>query len=136
MADDYEKLLSRGLSKIKDSNPSGRFEMPVADVEAHGQRTIVRNFAQIADKFRRDTEHLLKFFQKELATSGSIENGQAVFLGNITSNLISRKLTDYANEFVFCKGCGQPDTKITTEDKNEMLVCWACGAKRQIRNLK
>lgn len=136
MTDDYEKLLSRGLSKIKDSNQSGRFEMPVPDVETHGQRTIVRNFAQIADKFRRDTQHLLKFFQKELATSGTIENGQAVFLGNITSSLITRKLTDYANEFVFCRECGQPDTKMATEDKNETLACWACGAKRQIRSLK
>lgn len=136
MTDDYEKLLNRGLSKIKESNPSGRFEMPDAEVETHGQRTIVRNFAQIADKFRREPQHLLKFFQKELATSGTIENGQAVFLGNITDSLISRKLTDYANEFVFCKECGQPDTKITTEDKSEMLACWACGAKRQIRSLK
>lgn len=136
MTDDYEKLLSRGLSKIKESNPSGRFEMPDAEVETHGQRTIIRNFAQIADKFRRETQHILKFFQKELATSGSIENGQAVFLGNITSSLIARKLTDYANEFVFCKECGQPDTKITSEDKGETLACWACGAKRQIRSLK
>lgn len=136
MADDYGKLLDRGLAKIKGSNPSGRFEMPEADVEAHGQRTIIRNFAHIADKFRRDTQHLLKFFQKELATSGSIENGQAVFLGNITGSLIARKLADYASEFVFCKACGQPDTKITAEDKSEVLVCWACGAKRQIRSLK
>ncbi len=136
MTSDYEKLLNRGLSRIKDPNMAGRFEMPVAEVEAHGQRTIVRNFAQIADKFRRDTQHLLKFFQKELATSASLENGQAVFLGNITPSLIPRKLTDYANEFVFCKQCGQPDTKMTVEDKNEMLVCWACGAKRQIRSLK
>ncbi len=136
MTDDYEKLLSRGLSRIKDPNLAGRFEMPIAEVEAHGQKTIIRNFAQIADKFRRETQHILKFFQKELATSGSIENGQAVFLGNITPSLITRKLTDYANEFVFCKQCGQPDTNIATEDKNEMLVCWACGAKRQIRSLK
>ncbi|MBI4177173.1 MAG: translation initiation factor IF-2 subunit beta [Candidatus Aenigmarchaeota archaeon] len=136
MADDYEKLLSRGLSRIKDSGGPGRFEMPVAEVEAHGQRTIVRNFAQIADRFRRDPQHMLKFFQKELATSGSIENGQAVFLGNITPALIGRKLTDYASEFVFCKACGQPDTGIATEGKVEMLACWACGAKRQIRSLK
>ncbi|MBI3413411.1 MAG: translation initiation factor IF-2 subunit beta [Candidatus Aenigmarchaeota archaeon] len=136
MTDDYERLLGRGLAKIKDSNPSGRFEMPVPDVETHGQRTIVRNFSQIADKFRRDTQHLLKFFQKELATSGTIENGQAVFLGNITSSLITRKLADYANEFVFCKECGQPDTKMVQEGKSEILSCWACGAKRQIRNLK
>lgn len=136
MADDYENLLSRGLSKIKDSGATGRFEMPVADVETHGQRTIVRNFAQVADKFRREPQHMLKFFQKELATSGSIENGQAVFLGNITAALIGRKLADYANEFVFCKGCGQPDTKIASDGKYETLVCWACGAKRQIRSLK
>ncbi len=136
MADDYEALLSRGMAKIKDSNPSGRFEMPVADVEIRGQRTIVRNFSQIADKFRRETQHLLKFFQKELATSGTIENGQAIFLGNITGSLITRKLADYANEFVFCKACGQPDTKMNIDGKDEMLVCWACGAKRQIRSLK
>ncbi|MFH0890367.1 MAG: translation initiation factor IF-2 subunit beta, partial [Candidatus Aenigmatarchaeota archaeon] len=80
---DYNELLNRGLSRIKNTQPSGRFEMPEADVEIRGQRTIIRNFAMMADKFRREPQHLLKFLQKELATSGNIENGQAIFLGNI-----------------------------------------------------
>ncbi len=132
----YEELLDRGLSKIKESSATTRFEMPKAEVEARGQKTIIRNFAHIADKFRREPQHLFKFFQKELATSGSLESGQAAFLGNMTSSLIDRKLTDYANEFVFCRQCGQPDTKITAEDRVEVLACWACGSKRQIRSLK
>ena len=136
MPDSYDELLNRGLSKIRENPALGRFEMPEVDVSAHGQKTVIKNFSQIADKFRREAVHLLKFFQKELATSGTIESGHAVFLGNIATTLINRKLVDYANEFVFCRGCGQPDTKISQETKADILTCWACGAKRQIRSLK
>ena len=84
--------------------------------------------------FHRDAEHLLKFLQRELATPAVIDGPRLVLGRKISSQLINSKVEQYATDFVLCKECGKPDTKIIKEDRIWSLKCTACGAKQPIRS--
>ena len=46
---------------------------------------------------------------------------------------IQDKLETYIREYVVCKECKRPDTKLTKENRITVLVCEACGAKYGVR---
>jgi translation initiation factor 2 subunit 2 len=130
---DYEKLLERAESKIpKNIKEDSRFEIPKIKGHVEGTKTILTNFLQIASILHRDSEHLLKYLLKALATPGNLD-GQRLILGRkIGSSLINEKIEKYAKEFVICKTCGKPDTVFMKEGRIQMLKCSACGAKYPI----
>ena len=70
MLDDVRKNLPEVVF-IKE-----RFEIPRVMGHVQGNRTIISNFMQIASTLRRDTEHLLKYVLKELATPGEIKKAE------------------------------------------------------------
>ena len=35
-------------------------------------------------------------------------------------------------EFVYCKECGKPDTKLIKDERKYYIKCEACGAKRYV----
>ena len=134
---DYEKLMKRAMSQkpesvLKDS----RFELVKPDVLNIGNKTIIRNFSEIAKNMRRDEAHIAKFLSKELAAPTSIEGGKLSINGRMLPSVIERKLHEYAKEFVFCPQCGKPDTKIIRVGGYLFLKCEACGSKKPIRSLK
>ena len=133
---DYERL----LDEARDSLPSNlfdgaRFEMPKIKAITVGNKTIIKNFREIVNIFRRDENHLVKFLLGEMATSGNIEGAQAVFQGKFAQPFIQDKLQKYADSFVLCPECKKPDTKIDKEGRIYFLRCEACGAKHPIRNI-
>lgn len=122
------------LSKARENLPElkeevDRFEIPKVRGQIEGSKTIISNFYQIADVLRRRPQHLLKYVLKELATPGTFR-GQAVIFGSkLPASRINEKIQSYAEEFVFCKECGKPDTKITKEGDVYYLKCQVCGAR-------
>ncbi|MBI4020118.1 MAG: translation initiation factor IF-2 subunit beta [Candidatus Aenigmarchaeota archaeon] len=131
--DDYEQLLKSAMEKIPHREGTGeRFEMPRAQAMISGQRTIITNFKDVADKLRRDPKHLQKFLLKELATSGELEPQGLVVLGNFSSDMVNRKLDAYVKAYVLCPECKRPDTRIIKEDVYHFLKCEACGAKHPV----
>ena len=131
---DYEKLLERGIKKVPKNISSGeRFEIPVAKGFIEKKKTIVSNFKEIAEKFRREPKHLLKFLQREFATPGSVEGSRLILGRKISSVIINQKIQKYAKEFVICPGCSRPDTKMIRENRVLILKCQACGAKYPIK---
>ncbi len=127
---DYEELLKRGLSHITRIDKGRRFEMPTAEMGVRGQKSAITNFVDIAERFRRPPADLVKFLSKEMATYGTLQGRELVLLGNVSLNLVNKKIADYAAQFVFCQECKQPDTKIVKEGKADVMVCEACGARR------
>ena len=128
--EDYKKLLKRGLKRIPEScEDGGRFSVPVPQVMISGARTIITNFVEIAGCLRREPDHLLKFFLKELATKGNIEGQKLTVLGNFSQEHIRKKLDIYVKQFVICPDCSKPDTKLVHEKTGTFMVCEACGAK-------
>ena len=133
--EDYRKMLEDVRKQLPESVfIKERFEIPNALGHIQGNRTIISNFLQIGSTLRRDSDHLLKFILKELATPGEVKKSGALILGTkVPASRINEKVRQYANEFVLCLECGKPDTKIEREDGLNYMKCAACGAKNIIK---
>lgn len=106
-----------------------RFEVPKVRGQVEGNKTIISNFFQIADTLGRKPQHLLKFVLKELATPGQFRKQSVLFGSKIPASKINDKISLYADEFVFCKECGKPDTKMVKEGDIYYIKCQVCGAR-------
>ncbi len=130
---DYEKLLEHFYKSLPQKAKSNeRFEIPPSVVEIHGNRTIIKNFDTICRTLRRKPQYLSKFLLKELAVPGEISGGKLELQGRFLSKIIDEKIKKYFNNYVVCKECGRPDTRIVEEGKTKILVCEACGARRVV----
>ena len=130
----YEEMLERAYKLLPESvKKDVRFEIPKVKGYYEGKnKTVITNLHEIAKLFNRELNHLIKFLTKELACPVSIEGNRVIFNKKLTPSQINSKIQSYANEFVICKECKKPDTKIIKEDRTYFLVCMACGAKRPI----
>jgi len=134
--EDYEKMLTRARMLLpKKVLEKRRFEMPKADSIIQGNRTIFRNFSEIAKIIRRDEKHFFKFITKELAVAGSIEGGRLILNGKFTNYQIQKVVESYINTYVLCPECKRPDTHFIEEHGIKMLKCEACGAISPIKKL-
>ena len=132
--EDYEKLLNEAYEKVKVVEGSGgRFEIPSIEGHFQGKKTILTNFFQIASHIRRDSEHILKFLTKELATKATIEGEKISLNMKVSSKKINPKIQQYTEEFVLCKECKKPDTELIKKGKQTIVHCLACGAKHPVR---
>ena len=114
----YEELLRKAMEKIpKKVVRSERFKIPRARCEYVGNKTYIRNFKEIVDTLRRPPEHLSKYLFKELATPGSIEGKSLVLQRKVPFDILQKKIESYVKEFVLCKVCGEPDTKLVKEKR-------------------
>ena len=135
MFDDYEALLDRAKAQLpEDVEETVRFEIPKVRGHIQGQKTIVNNLVQIANYLHRKPQHLLKYLQKELATPGEIIKQSVVFGSKLSASKINEKIQRYAEEFVICKECGKPETKLIKEGNIVILQCQACGARYTVRS--
>jgi translation initiation factor 2 subunit 2 len=127
---DYFKLLKEGMEKIqKQSLAESRFKLPSVEIQILGNKTIFKNFSQIASAMRREPKHLAKYLFKELASPGNIEGNQLIFNSRISAENLERKIQDYLKAYVYCKVCNSPDTKLIKENRILFIVCEACGAR-------
>ncbi|RLJ08511.1 MAG: translation initiation factor IF-2 subunit beta [Candidatus Aenigmatarchaeota archaeon] len=130
---EYEKLLKEVLEKVpKKVEAKERFEIPKAQIQYAGAKTILLNFLEIADKLRRPKEHFQKFMLKELATKGELAGQRLILLGNFSQETVNRKIEAYVKKYVLCRECGKPDTRLLKERGYEFIVCEACGAKHSV----
>jgi translation initiation factor 2 subunit 2 len=133
---DYENLLDKAYEKLpKKLETSERFKMPAVEVEIVGPKTVFKNFIQITTILRREPNHVAKFLFRELAAPGSIQNNTLIFQGKVGKEILQKKIEDYIKEFIYCKECGEPDTKLVKEGRIMYIVCEACGAKHPVRSL-
>jgi len=134
---DYENLLNKAYEKLpKVEETTERFEVPEVDSMVQGRQTIVKNFSQICEALRREPKHLIKFLTKELATPAGFDGVRATFQSKLPRRLIQTKLGVYVRDYVICKECGKPDTKLVKEDRLTFLRCEACGAKAPVKPIK
>jgi len=132
----YEELLKRAMAKVPKKTGTGeRFEMPKIDAVAQGSQTVIKNFGDICAKLRRDPKHLMKFLTKELAAPGSTDGVRASFQGRLSYRMLVGKMELYVKEYVICKVCGRPDTKLIKEGRIDQMKCEACGAKSPVREI-
>jgi translation initiation factor 2 subunit 2 len=134
---DYESLLKKAYEKLpKIEEYKDRFQIPVAETMIQGNQTIIKNFSQIAERLRRDPTHILKFLAKELATPAGLDGTRAILQTKLSQKMVQQKLDVYVVDYVFCKECKSPDTKLIKEDRITFLKCEACGAKSPKKAIK
>lgn len=123
-------MLKKGKEELPDvTSEKERFNIPKVRGHVEGNKTIVNNFTEITKVLRRNTEHVLKYVLKELATPGEMRKNAVIFGSKISASKVNEKIVQYADKFVVCKECGKPDTKLTKEGEIYFLKCQACGAK-------
>lgn len=134
---DYESLLNKAYEKLpKKEEHIDRFRIPIAETMIQGNQTIIKNFSLFAETLRRDPSHILKYLTKELATPAGLSDSRAILQAKISQKMIQQKLEDYVNDYVLCKECKRPDTKLVKEGRISFLKCEACGAKSSIKAIK
>ena len=136
MEDAYEKLLDRAIEQVpKAVFESARFQIPEVEAAIVGNRTILKNFKIIATAFNREPEHLMKYLLRELGAAGDIQGTQAGFQGKFSAANIQERVRRYAEEFVLCKECNRPDTRLEKRERIYILRCEACGARTSVRGV-
>lgn len=129
----YEKLLKEAYEKLPDiQSERSRFEIPKVRGHMQGNKTIISNFFQISATLRRKPEHIIKYLTKELATPATVKKTYIIFGTKIPASRINDKIEKYAEEYVLCKECSKPDTKLIKEDKYLFVKCLACGSRRSV----
>ena len=133
---DYTVLLKRlrsQLGKNDSINNEERFEIPPAQIQYVGRKTILRNYSEYPLLFRRSANHLLLFLAKELATSASINRDHVIFVGKILTDSLNGILHRYAKNYVICITCQRPDTKLEKSKRLVFIICEACGARSPVK---
>ena len=103
MTDSYDSLLKKAYSNITEKTESSeRFVVPEAKAYVEGKTTILENFAEIADKVRREPDHFMKFLMGELGTAGKIDGTRAIFNGKFEISLIKAIIKNYVEDYVIC----------------------------------
>ncbi len=129
----YEELLKSGLKKVPHiGEATERFELPKAEVQRAGQKTIITNFTDITNRLRREQNHFLKFLLKELATSGELQGSRLTVIGSFPEDAVNGKIDKYAKTYIFCTECKKPDTKLVKEGDFMIMKCEACGARHPV----
>ncbi len=130
---EYEKLLKQGYKDLPDvSAEKARFEIPKVRGHIQGNKTVLSNFYQIAATLNRKPEHIIKFLTKELASPATQKRSYIIFGSRIPASRINAKIEKYVDEYVLCKECGKPDTKLIKEDNYVFVKCLACGSRRSV----
>ncbi len=124
-------MLEKAIEDTPDiEGSSDRFEVPEPDVRQEGNVTVYENFQDLVDRLDRDEDHVMKFLQNEVGTSGHIdESGRARLTGDFREDRIAEAVDAYTEEFVLCPECGLPDTRLEREKGAVVLRCEACGAR-------
>ena len=134
---EYGDSLDRALDSVPDIGSAGeRLSVPDAVAQTDGAFTRFTNLGAVADALNRDPEHLHRFVQQTLATSGKFEDGVGRYNGDFDERDFERVVDDYTEEYVRCSECGLPDTRLVQENRTLMLRCDACGAFRPVTKSK
>ena len=128
-------MLQRGKEKLPETVvATERFVVPKVTGHLEGNKTVISNFLQIASTIRRNHENLAKYINRETAARGEIKKQLLVFNTKLPSQKINEKIQQYVDEFVICKECGKPDTKLSKEGVITFIRCQACGAKHSVNS--
>lgn len=130
---DYDVALDRAYEALPERTASQqRLQIPDPAAQEDGAFTRLTNLKSIADALSREPEHVHRYVQREFGTNGQFDGDRSRYNGTFSAADFEAVLDAYADEYVICSECGLPDTKLTTEDRTQMLRCEACGAFRPV----
>lgn len=129
---DYSELLKRVKSSVQKREEKRRFQIPKPEIITEGKLTIIKNFRDIVEVINRDEAHIFKYLIKQFGLSGDIADGRLIFKGKPPEGNIEKAFQEYLRTYVQCYECGNYDTELIREFRNEVIRCKACGAERPL----
>jgi translation initiation factor 2 subunit 2 len=130
MLPDYETLLKNAKDSLPQVEKSEeRFQIPKVKGHLQGVKTVISNLHQISDILGRPLKHILKYLTRELATTAESVGSLVIFGSKLAASKINDKIEAYAKEFVLCRECGKPESKLNKEGEIYYFKCGACGAR-------
>lgn len=128
----YSELLKKVKSSVQKREEKKRFQIPKPEIITEGKLTIIKNFRDIVDVINRDESHVYKYLIKQFGLSGDISDGRLIFKGKPLERNIEKAIQEYLRIYVQCYECGNYDTEMVREFRNEVIRCKACGAERPL----
>lgn len=130
--------MDRAYSKMPAlSEEKSDFKIPVVDSMIQGNKTQIKNIAQIADVARRGRDEIAKYLTRELAAPISSDGTMLVIGAKISPNVLAEKIKKYFEMYIICKECHKPDTHVQGVERGYMtIVCEACGARYTVKNFQ
>lgn len=128
-------MLKKGREALPEDMTKGeRFTIPKVKGHLQGNKTIISNLSQIANTLSRPTEILVKYIEKQMATKGLVENNFVIFNTKLSASKMNERIQQFTDQFVICKECGKPDTKLSKDTGVYFVRCSACGAKYSVNS--
>ncbi len=130
------KMLDRAFEKMpKLAAEVSDFKIPVVDSISQGNKTIIRNVAQIADKARRNQDEIARYLSRELAVPANMESSGLVINGKFKQEELTPRIKKYFDTYVICKECKKPDSRLEVAGRGMfMFICEACGSRYGIKS--
>ena len=128
----YTDLLKKVKSSVQKREEMKRFQIPKPETITEGKLTIIKNFRDIVDVINRDESHIYKYLIKQFGLSGDVADGRLIFKGKPPEGSIEKAFQEYLRIYVQCYECGNFDTEMIRENRNELIRCKACGAERPL----
>jgi len=141
----YALLLKRFFETVNKNNPdilmsgSKSYKIPPPQCLREGnKKTIFANIHEICSRMKRTDEHVTSFLFAELGTSGSVDGSKRLVIkGRFQQKQIENVLRRYIVEYVTCKTCRSPNTKLEKgENRLYFVECLNCGSRRSVTAIK
>jgi translation initiation factor 2 subunit 2 len=141
----YALLLKRFFETVNKNNPdilmsgSKSYKIPPPQCLREGnKKTIFANIHEICNRMKRTDEHVTQFLFAELGTSGSVDGSKRLVIkGRFQQKQIENVLRRYIVEYVTCKTCRSPNTKLEKgENRLYFVECLNCGSRRSVTAIK
>ena len=114
-------------------DPFYRYKMPSLVVKTSKNFTTLENLPDISKSLDRNSEFILKYFGSKLGTQ--INVSKKCINGNHSRDKLQSMLQNFIDEFVLCKDCLNPETKIIFVESYSM-ECSACGSVNILKDDK
>jgi translation initiation factor 2 subunit 2 len=132
----YEEMLKTAYEKMPPIVfEKERFEVPQIQASVEGNKTIIKNFSEIAGYVRREENQILKFIGKDMGAAWRKDGSRVIFVGKFGALAINKKIEKYVKLYVVCPVCEKPDTELKRIDRVLVMKCSACGAVNPVPQL-
>merc|ERR1712000_702890 len=139
----YDELVDRVFDILAADRPdlaSGRkkHQMKPPKVAREGtKKTVWINFPEMCRSMKRPADHVQSYVFAELGTTGSIDGGgRMIIKGRFQPKQIENVVRHYISEYVTCRTCRSPDTRLQKENRLYFLRCDTCNSQRTVSTVK
>jgi translation initiation factor 2 subunit 2 len=103
-------------------------------VERDGtKKTLWINFPEMCKAMHRLPDHVYSYVFAELGTTGSVDGtGRLVIKGRFQPKQIEKVVRHYIAEYVSCRTCRSPDTRLVKENRLQFIACETCNSRRTV----